>query len=66
MTRADPWVDMRAEFPSAKRWTYLAHAAVAATGLPCGPGDNVVLVDREFPSNVRPWLHLKRRGVEVP
>ncbi len=125
----DPWLSMRAEFPSARRWTYLAHAAVAplplrcqrgmqayldelvahggahypavpirvvrraralgaelmgcplegvffvsstsqgigvaAAGLPCGPGDNVVLVDREFPSNVRPWLHLRQRGVEL-
>ena len=28
------------------------------------PGDNVVLVDVEFPSNVYPWMALARRGVE--
>ncbi len=125
----DRWQALRAEFPSAERWTYLAHAAVsplplrcqqgmqayldelvahggvhypqvplaaarrarqlgaqlmgcplegvffvtstsqgvgvAATGISCGPGDNVVLVDREFPSNLRPWLHLRKRGVEL-
>ncbi len=125
----DPWLAMRAEFPSAERWTYLAHAAVAplplrcqrgmqayldelvahggahyprvpvqaarrarqlgarimgcplegvffvtstsqgigvaSTGLPVQPGDNVVLVEREFPSNLRPWFHLRNRGVEL-
>jgi cysteine desulfurase / selenocysteine lyase len=38
---------------------------IAATGLPVADGDNVVLVDREFPANIRPWLPLRRRGVEV-
>lgn len=38
---------------------------VAATGIPARPGDNVVLVEREFPANIRPWLPLRRRGVEV-
>jgi len=38
---------------------------IAATGLPWKDGDNVVLADREFPANVRPWLPLARRGVEV-
>ncbi|MCL4239534.1 MAG: aminotransferase class V-fold PLP-dependent enzyme [Anaerolineae bacterium] len=28
------------------------------------PGDNIVLVDVEFPSNVYPWMVLGRRGVE--
>jgi len=28
------------------------------------PGDNVILVDVEFPSNVYPWMVLERRGVE--
>lgn len=28
-------------------------------------GDNVVISDLEFPSNVLPWLRLKQRGVEV-
>ncbi len=38
---------------------------VVATGLDLGPGDNVVLVQHEFPANLRPWLPLRRRGVEV-
>ncbi len=28
------------------------------------PGDNIVLADVEFPSNVYPWMVLERRGVE--
>ncbi|MBI5509929.1 MAG: aminotransferase class V-fold PLP-dependent enzyme [Deltaproteobacteria bacterium] len=39
--------------------------AIAATGIPVRAGDNVVLVDREFPANIRPWLPLEGRGVEV-
>ena len=39
--------------------------ALAATGIPFNSGDNVVLVEREFPANLRPWLPLRRRGVEV-
>jgi cysteine desulfurase / selenocysteine lyase len=39
--------------------------AVAATGIPFRGGDNVVLVEREFPANIRPWLPLRRRGVEI-
>jgi selenocysteine lyase/cysteine desulfurase len=40
--------------------------SVVATGLPrLGAGDNVVLVEREFPANLRPWLPLRRRGVDV-
>ena len=38
---------------------------IVATGAPLGPGDNVVLVAREFPANLRPWMPLRRRGVEV-
>jgi selenocysteine lyase/cysteine desulfurase len=29
------------------------------------PGDEIVITDLEFPSNVLPWLALKRRGVKV-
>lgn len=39
--------------------------SVAATGLGAEAGDNVVLVAREFPANVRPWLPLRGRGVEL-
>lgn len=38
---------------------------IVATGLHLRAGDNVVIADREFPANVRPWLPLARRGVEV-
>lgn len=38
----------------------------AAGALPLVPGDNVILCDREFASNVYPWLRLqKARGVEA-
>lgn len=38
---------------------------MVAAGLDWQPGDNIVGVDREFPSNVYPWLDLKRKGVEL-
>ncbi len=38
----------------------------AAWCIPFQPGDNVILCDREFASNVYPWMQMgKRRGVEV-
>lgn len=38
----------------------------AAGALPLEPGDNVILCDREFASNVYPWLRLERScGVEA-
>lgn len=36
-----------------------------AQSLPLRPGDNVILCNIEFPSNVYPWLNLERRGIEV-
>ena len=36
-----------------------------ASGYPWQRGDRVVLVEKEFPANVYPFLHLKRLGVEV-
>lgn len=39
--------------------------AVVSEGLDWHSGDNVVVPDNEFPSNLLPWLHLQRRGVEV-
>lgn len=36
-----------------------------AEGFPWNPGDNVVIAQGEYPSNVYPWLHLERRGVET-
>lgn len=38
---------------------------VAAQGLPLNPGDNVIISDMEFPSNVYPWLNLYLKGIEV-
>jgi cysteine desulfurase/selenocysteine lyase len=36
-----------------------------AEGFPWQPGDNVVTLDNEFPSNQYPWLHQASRGVET-
>ncbi len=38
---------------------------LVAEGLDWQPGDNVVTLDDEFPSNIYPWMHLKRLGVET-
>lgn len=38
---------------------------LVANGLDWRAGDNVVTAEREFPSNVHPWLNLKARGVET-
>lgn len=35
---------------------------VAATALPLGPGDVIVVSDREFPANVWPWIAQQGRG----
>jgi cysteine desulfurase/selenocysteine lyase len=36
---------------------------LVAEGFPWRDGDNVVILDNEFPSNVYPWLNLTDRGV---
>jgi selenocysteine lyase/cysteine desulfurase len=38
---------------------------LVAEGFPWQAGDNVVLLDDEFPSNRIPWQHLESRGVET-
>jgi selenocysteine lyase/cysteine desulfurase len=38
---------------------------VMARALPLGPGDVVLVSDREFPANVYPWLRLRETGVQV-
>jgi cysteine desulfurase / selenocysteine lyase len=38
---------------------------IVAEGFPWQPGDNIVVPDNEFPSNLLPWRNLLRRGVEV-
>jgi cysteine desulfurase/selenocysteine lyase len=37
--------------------------AIAARALPLGPGDVVLVSDKEFPANVYPWRRLGDRGV---
>ena len=39
--------------------------SLVAEGFPWQPGDNVVTLADEFPSNVYPWMNLERRGVET-
>ncbi|GAB6165597.1 aminotransferase class V-fold PLP-dependent enzyme [Thermostilla marina] len=38
---------------------------LVAEGFPWKPGDNVVILSDEFPSNVYPWMNLADRGVET-
>jgi len=38
---------------------------LVAEGLDWKAGDNVVTLDDEFPSNIYPWMHLQRLGVET-
>ena len=38
---------------------------LAAAAIPFEPGDNVVISDEEFPSNVYPWMNLSTNGVEL-
>lgn len=37
---------------------------LVSEGYPWQPGDNVVALAGEFPSNLYPWMHLESRGVE--
>ena len=39
--------------------------SLVAEGFPWQPGDNVVTLADEFPSNQYPWLNLASRGVEI-
>ena len=38
---------------------------IVAEGFPWKPGDNVVIPEGEFPSNLFPWLNQQSKGVEV-
>ena len=40
-------------------------AGVVAAGLPASRGDNVVVHESDFASNLFPWAELERRGVDV-
>ncbi len=42
-----------------------AGIGLVAEGLPWRPGDNVVTLANEFPSNLYPWMNLRDRGVET-
>jgi cysteine desulfurase / selenocysteine lyase len=42
-----------------------AGLGLVAAGLDWEAGDNIVGVHREFPSNIYPWMGLKRKGVEL-
>jgi selenocysteine lyase/cysteine desulfurase len=39
--------------------------SIAANGIEWRAGDNVVLPEREFPSNYYPWMNLAPRGVQM-
>jgi selenocysteine lyase/cysteine desulfurase len=38
---------------------------IVANGIDWKPGDNVIIADIEYPSNVYCWMNLKRRGVTI-
>ena len=38
---------------------------IVANGIDWRPGDNVIIADIEYPSNVYCWMNLKRRGVRI-
>lgn len=42
-----------------------AGIGLIAEGLPWQPGESVVTLANEFPSNLYPWMHLGSRGVET-
>ncbi len=39
--------------------------SLVAGGIDWKPGDRVLVYEKEFPSNLYPWLNLKRKGVDV-
>jgi selenocysteine lyase/cysteine desulfurase len=39
--------------------------SIVANGLDWKEGDNMLVYEKEFPSNIYPWLNLQRKGVEV-
>lgn len=36
-----------------------------ANGLPLGPGDEVLLMQNDFPTDILPWLALEKKGVRI-
>jgi len=39
--------------------------SLIANGLQFNEGDNILIYEKEFPSNVYPWLNLEKKGVEI-
>lgn len=39
--------------------------SIVAQGLDWRPGDNALIYEKEFPSNIYPWLNLRGKGIEV-
>ncbi len=39
--------------------------SIVASGLDWNEGDNVLVFEKEFPSNLYPWINLERKGVQV-
>lgn len=39
--------------------------SIVARGLDWKQGDNVLVYEKEFPSNLYPWLQLQKKGVEI-
>jgi selenocysteine lyase/cysteine desulfurase len=39
--------------------------SLVASGLSWKSGDNIIVADGDFPSNIYPWLNLQSRGVQV-
>jgi selenocysteine lyase/cysteine desulfurase len=39
--------------------------SIVAEGLEWQSGDNILFSERDFPSNIFPWINLKRKGVEA-
>lgn len=39
--------------------------SIVAEGLDWKPGENLLIYEKEFPSNIYPWLNLGRKGVEI-
>jgi len=39
--------------------------SIVASGLDWKPGDNILIFEKEFPSNLYPWMRLQAKGVQV-
>ncbi len=39
--------------------------SIVAEGLDWKEGDNLLICEKDFPSNIYPWLNLKRKGIEI-